>query len=163
MGSQPYSSLHFIYIPGCIDQSDWEQSPRLRRGIKRQKCLRSSHPSLIIPPLFLHSPPQPERRRYCPKCHSRSDTSTPCALPIDLASGRPEKGALAAGPISSCWRRGVEEGGRVGNTICEIGYDAHVILQTGGTEIVQFGGSLAVWTEVAEAVFQKPNSANKET
>lgn len=57
----------------------------------------------------------------------------------------------------------MEEGGRVGNTICEIGYDAHVILQTGGTEIVQFGGSLAVWTEVAEAVFQKPNSANKET
>lgn len=43
----------------------------------------------------------------------------------------------------------MEEGGRVANTICEIGYDAHVILQTGGTEIVQCGGSLAVWTEEA--------------
>ncbi len=114
MGRQPYSSLHFIYIPGCINQSDWEQSPRLRRGIKRQKCLRCSHPSLIIPPLFLLSPPHPERSRYCPKCHSRSDTSAPCALPIDLASGRPEKGALAAGPISStssCWGSGGRDGG----------------------------------------------------
>lgn len=45
MGSQPYSSLHFIYIPGRIDQSDWEQSPGLRRGIKRQNAFAA-----LIPP-----------------------------------------------------------------------------------------------------------------
>lgn len=45
MGSQPYSSLHFIYILGRIDQSDWEQSPGLRRGIKRQNAFAA-----LIPP-----------------------------------------------------------------------------------------------------------------
>lgn len=44
MGSQPYSSLHFIYIPGRIDQSDWEQSPGLRRGIKRQNAFAALIP-----------------------------------------------------------------------------------------------------------------------
>lgn len=40
------SALHFIYMAGCIDQSDWEKSPRLRKANKDSKCLHCSHPSL---------------------------------------------------------------------------------------------------------------------
>lgn len=44
--SQGLSALHFIYMTDRIDQSDWEQSPWLRKANKDSKCLHCSHPSL---------------------------------------------------------------------------------------------------------------------
>lgn len=49
-GSLPLSpflspALHFIYMAGRIDQSDWERGPWLREANKDSKCLHCSHPS----------------------------------------------------------------------------------------------------------------------
>lgn len=38
-------ALHFIYMAGRIDQSDWERGPWLRQANKDSKCLHCSHPS----------------------------------------------------------------------------------------------------------------------
>lgn len=115
MGSQPYCSLHFIYILGCIDQSDWEHSLGLRRRIKRQKCLSCTHPSLIIPLLYFFFSPHPERSWYCPKCQSRSDTSACCALLIDCAGSVLKEGfSCRAYLLPLTW--GEWEGGREGGS-----------------------------------------------